>query len=411
MNKILIIGLHEFKIRVRSKWFLISTFGLPIIMITLSVLSGYIAGSGMGSSVKHYGILDETGFYGKAVADDLQEHYQDESQALYAFQVETGPAETNRAVFDTLVTDGTLDGYFLIPGDVAKILAVSFYSKKVGAFKDISRFERVFNRILVQKNVKNYNLDSTLVQTLMARADVNSFELGKTDKLSGSQEFFRYMAPFAFLFLLFMGVFMGAQMLMRGIIEERSNRVIEVMLSVANYNEVMAGKILGLAGLGISQSLFYLVVLAGVGGYYGVNLVNSMMVILFLAYFILGYLWWAAVFMAIGSLFDSEQDAQQAVSFVSILAVVPMMLWTLVIESPNSPLVNVLTYIPIFTPYFMIMKLAVNAASPFQVGVTLLVMTIAVYYTMRVAGKVFRTAILLYGKRATLPEIVRWIRN
>jgi len=208
-----------------------------------------------------------------------------------------------------------------------------------------------------------------------------------------------------------MGVFMGAQMLMRGIIEERSNRVIEVMLSVANYNEVMAGKILGMAGLGISQSLFYLIVLAGVGGYYGVNLINSMMVILFLAYFILGYLWWAAVFMAIGSLFDSEQDAQQAVSFISILAVIPMMLWTLVIDSPNSTLVNVLTYIPIFTPYFMIMKLASGAASAFQIGTTLLIMLVAVYYTMRVAGKVFKTAILLYGKRITLPEIIRWIRN
>ncbi|PJA51565.1 MAG: hypothetical protein CO167_13370, partial [Candidatus Marinimicrobia bacterium CG_4_9_14_3_um_filter_48_9] len=371
----------------------------------------YVAGSGIGSSVKHYGVLDETGIYGKSVAADLEQQYKDGDEGLYAFQVETDVSESNRAVFDTLVTEGSLDGYFLIPGDVAKTLVVSFYSKKVGAFRDVSRFERVFNRLLVQNNVKNYNLDSTIVKTLMARAEVNSFELGKTDKLSGSQEFFRYMAPFAFLFLLFMGVFMGAQMLMRGIIEERSNRVIEVMLSVANYNEVMAGKILGMAGLGISQSLFYLIVLAGVGGYYGVNLINSMMVILFLAYFILGYLWWAAVFMAIGSLFDSEQDAQQAVSFISILAVVPMMLWTLVIESPNSTLVNVLTYIPIFTPYFMIMKLAVNAASAFQIGTTLLIMLVAVYYTMRVAGKVFKTAILLYGKRITLPEIIRWIRN
>ena len=411
MKKIWIIGLHEFRIRVRSKWFLISTFGLPIIIISLSLVSGYVAGSGIGSSVKHYGVLDETGIYGKSVAADLEQQYKDGDEGLYAFQVETDVSESNRAVFDTLVTEGSLDGYFLIPGDVAKTLVVSFYSKKVGAFRDVSRFERVFNRLLVRNNVKNYNLDSTIVKTLMARAEVNSFELGKTDKLSGSQEFFRYMAPFAFLFLLFMGVFMGAQMLMRGIIEERSNRVIEVMLSVANYNEVMAGKILGMAGLGISQSLFYLIVLAGVGGYYGVNLINSMMVILFLAYFILGYLWWAAVFMAIGSLFDSEQDAQQAVSFISILAVVPMMLWTLVIDSPNSTLVNVLTYIPIFTPYFMIMKLAVNAASAFQIGTTLLIMLVAVYYTMRVAGKVFKTAILLYGKRITLPEIIRWIRN
>jgi len=411
MNKIITIALHEFKIRVRSKWFLISTFGLPLIIISLSLLSGFIAGSGIGGSTKLYGIIDETGQYGQTISNDLQKNYTNDGIPLYRFQIENQPLEQIKTSFDTLVTEGSLDGYFVIPGDIKDSLVVNFYSKKVGAFRDVSRFERALNRLLVENNVKTYNLDSTIVQALMSRAEVNSYELGNENKLSGGQEFFRYMAPFAFLFLLFMGVFMGAQLLMRGIIEERSNRVIEVMLSVANYNELMAGKIIGLAGLGISQSLFYLAVLAGVGAYYGVNLVNSMMVVLFLAYFILGYLWWAAVFMAIGSLFDSEQDAQQAVSFISILAVVPMMLWTVVIESPNSTLVNVLSYIPIFTPYFMIMKLAVHAASPLQIAVTLFVMTIAVYYTMRIAGKVFRTAILLYGKRITLPEILRWIRS
>ncbi|HCW77139.1 MAG TPA: hypothetical protein DHU63_11465, partial [Candidatus Marinimicrobia bacterium] len=83
MKKIWIIGLHEFRIRVRSKWFLISTFGLPIIIISLSLVSGYVAGSGIGSSVKHYGVLDETGIYGKSVAADLEQQYKDGEEGLY----------------------------------------------------------------------------------------------------------------------------------------------------------------------------------------------------------------------------------------------------------------------------------------------------------------------------------------
>lgn len=411
MNKIIIIAWHEFRIRVRSKWFLISTFGLPLLIIGISLLSGYIAGSGLSLSEKHYGIIDEAGQYGTAISERLEQRFTSDGVPQYRFTIEEKPSEEIKDTFDTLVSDGNMDGYFIIPATIVDSMDVSFYSKQVGSFRDVSRFEKTLNDILLSQRVAAYGLDSTIVDILKARVNVSSYELGKADKLSGGQEFFRYMAPFAFLFLLFMGVFMGAQLLMRGIIEERSNRVIEMMLSVAHYNELMAGKIIGLAGLGISQSLLYLIVLAGVGSYYGVNLVDSAMVILFLVYFILGYLWWAALFMAIGSLFDSEQDAQQAVGFISMLAIVPIMLWTVVIESPNSTLVNVLSYIPIFTPYFMIMKLAVNAASPLQVAITLLIMVVAVYYTMRTAGKVFRTAILLYGKRITLPEIFRWIRS
>lgn len=411
MNKIFIIAWHEFKIRVRSKWFLISTFGLPLLIISISLLSGYIAGSGLGLSEKHYGILDETGQYGTAISEKLEKRYTTDGTPQYRFTIENSYSDEIRSAFDALVNDGNMDGYFIIPVHIADSMEVSFYSKQAGSFRDLSRFEKALNDILLSHRVAAFGLDSTMVEILKARVNVSSYELGKADKLSGGQEFFRYMAPFAFLFLLFMGVFMGAQLLMRGIIEERSNRVIEMMLSVAHYNELMAGKIIGLAGLGISQSLLYLIVLAGVGSYYGVSLVDSAMVILFLIYFILGYLWWAALFMAIGSLFDSEQDAQQAVGFISMLAVIPIMLWTVVIESPNSTLVNVLSYIPIFTPYFMIMKLAVSGASPLQVGITLIIMIVAVYYTMRMAGKVFRTAILLYGKRITLPEIFRWIRS
>ncbi len=411
MKNIITIAVHEFKIRVRSKWFLISTFGLPLIIIGLSLLSGYMAGSGANSEVKIYGIIDETGQYGQTLANNLARQYVTDNGPLYRFRVESEPLERLQADFDTLANDGSLDGYFVIPAKLTDSTSISFYSKRVGQFRDINRFERALNQLLIKEKAKQFNLDSTVVKNLLARVKVESYEIGRGQKLSSAQEAARYLGPFAFVFLLFMGVFMGAQLLMRGIIEERSNRVIEVLLSVVNYNELMAGKIIGLAGLGITQSFLYLFVISIVSQYFGVSIVNTNLILLFVAYFILGYLWWAALFMAIGSLFDSEQDAQQAVSFVSIFAVVPIMLWTLVIQSPNSTLVNILTYIPAFTPYFMIMKLAVHAAGPVQVGSTLVVMLIAVYYTMRIAGKVFRTAVLMYGKRITLPEIFRWIRN
>ena len=142
MKNIITIAVHEFKIRVRSKWFLISTFGLPLIIIGFSLLSGYMASSGANSEVKIYGIIDETGQYGQTLANNLARQYVTDNGPLYQFKVESEPLESLQADFDTLANDGFLDGYFVIPAKLTDSTSISFYSKKVGQFRDISRFER-----------------------------------------------------------------------------------------------------------------------------------------------------------------------------------------------------------------------------------------------------------------------------
>jgi len=112
----------------------------------------------------------------------------------------------------------------------------------------------------------------------------------------------------------------------------------------------------------------------------------------------------------VGALFDSEQEAQQAIQIITFIAIIPMVLWTLVIENPNSTLVNFLSYVPPVTPFFMMIKIAVGETTALQVATTILLMLISVYGSIRGAAKIFRTGILLYGKRITLPEIMRWIK-
>jgi len=197
---------------------------------------------------------------------------------------------------------------------------------------------------------------------------------------------------------------------MRSVLAERSNRLIEVLLSSVSPSELMSGKIVGLGLLGLTQLALYLIVGIGISNFKGLELFSSTNIVLFLIYFVFGYLLYAAIFAAIGALFDNEQDAQQAVSIFSLITVVPIFLASYVIANPQSVTTTVLSMIPIMTPFFMILRIGVLIPPLWEILTSLVLLIISVWMTMLAAGKIFRVAILIYGKRPTLPEIWQWVR-
>jgi ABC-2 type transport system permease protein len=131
---------------------------------------------------------------------------------------------------------------------------------------------------------------------------------------------------------------------------------------------------------------------------------------LFFAYFIPGFLMFAGFYAAVGSLFTSEQEAQQAMAFMSLIIVIPMFLIQPVIMNPEATYVNVLTYIPPLTPFLMMLKMNSTAVPIWQYALTIGELVLFAGLVIYAAGKVFSTSILLYGKRPTVPEILRWIK-
>ncbi|NLA22359.1 MAG: ABC transporter permease [Candidatus Marinimicrobia bacterium] len=172
----------------------------------------------------------------------------------------------------------------------------------------------------------------------------------------------------------------------------------------------MSGKILGLGLLGLTQLVLYLIVGIMISNFKSLELFSSINVVLFLVYFVLGYLFYAALFAAIGSLFDNEQDAQQAVSIFSLISVVPIFLASYVIANPQSLTTTILSFIPFITPYFMILRMGVIMPPLWEILMSLVVLAVSVWAAMLAAGKIFRVAILIYGKRPTFPEIWQWVR-
>lgn len=404
------IAWFEYYRRIRSKWFIIGTFGMPILILGISMFGGYLSGSGAGLETKYFGVIDESGYYGELLRDAMDERYKDEAEAPIDLALTTGRLDELQSQYDLLVEDNSLDGYFHIPLNFSEEPILRFYGKSSTNIRQTEVLEAELGQILTQERAQEMALSMEMVQQLMVNVDVEHYELGASEARETEELIASFIAPFVFMFLLFLGIFTGGQLLMRAVLEERSSRVMEVILSTVSYNDLMGGKILGLGMLGLTQSAIYLIAGAVAGAYYDLNIITLEISLLYLVYFVLGYLLYAGLYIGVGALFDSEQEAQQAIQIISFLAVIPIILWTLVLENPNSFIVNLLCYLPPVTPFFMMIKISVGATSLTQILATLVVMIVSVYLSIRMAAKLFKTGILLYGKRITLPEIIKWVK-
>lgn len=404
------IAWFEYRRRIRSKWFLIGTFGMPILVLGISLFTGYMAGAGAGIETKYFGIIDETTYYGEKLSMALDKRFEGDETPPFAVAIANGTFLSLQVQYDALVNDKSLDGYFVIPKDFATNPTIRNYSRSSSTFRSTIVIEAELKEILVKERSEALDLSQEVLDKIFLSIDVTNFDIGSSEAREAEELIADYIAPFIFMFLLFLGIFTGGQLLLRAVLEERSSRVIEVLLSTVSYNELMGGKILGLGLLGLTQSAIYLLGAFFAGSFYELSVINITIGLLYFTYFILGYLLYAGIYIGVGALFDSEQEAQQAIQIITFVAIIPMVLWTIVIENPNSTLVNILCYIPLVTPFFMMIKIAVNETSLLQISTTIFIMLISVYGSIRLAAKVFRTGILLYGKRITLPEIIKWIR-
>jgi len=404
------IAWFEYRRRIRSKWFILGTFGMPILILGISLATGYMAGAGAGIETKHFGLIDETAVYGDQLSTALDRRFADSESRPFEIAVSNGRFEDLQEQYDALVNDKTLDGYFVIPHDFFENPVLRNYSSFSSSMRSSDLLESELKSLLIKEKAERLALTQEVLDEIFFEVSIAHFEIGADEERETEELIADYIAPFIFMFLLFLGIFTGGQLLLRAVLEERSSRVIEVLLSTVSYNELMGGKILGLGLLGLTQSAIYLIAGFFAGAYYDLSILTPAVGLLYFVYFILGYLLYAGIYIGVGALFDSEQEAQQAIQIITFVAVIPMILWTLVIENPNSDLVNILSYIPLVTPFFMMIKIAVGETSNLQVITTILIMMVSVYGSIRLAAKVFRTGILLYGKRITLPEIIRWIR-
>lgn len=411
MTDILKIAKWEYIERIKSRWFIFSTLLFPLLIILISILPALLI-SKTAPEFKRYGIIDQSGIIYEKFNKLLQEKYKlkDGKPNYELLLIKEKDLESSKFVGDELIKSKNIKGYFVIEKDILISGKAEYYTENLIGFMDLARLENTLSAVVKRQRMINENIDPLLVAKIDRHIELKKFEIKKSGEKFEKDEFSAFFTPMIFVLILFMTIFISGQLLMRSVLAERTNRVVEMLISSVTPTDLMGGKILGLGSLGLTQMFFYLITGIGISAYRGMGIFNIDNVLYFLIYFILGYLLWAAIFATIGTIFSSEHEAQQAVGIFSLIGVLPIVLLSVAIQNPESTLIRILTFLPPVTPFFMIMRIGISTPGNIEIISTIVILVLSVLISIKIAGRIFQTAILMYGKRPTVPEIFRWLK-
>lgn len=410
--KYLQVAKWEFMEKVKSKAFIISLVLMPLIMVVFGVLPGLLASKPDDKAIT-IGVIDETGQILQPLSARLDEKYKlPDGRPNYIVRnlKEDISAEQQKARAIKLINEKQMEGYFTIPSTVYDSGKVEYRAENVGNIRVSERFSRTIEEVIVEHRLTGRGLNPADIKKLMASIDVKALKVSeKGEKESGFLETFA-SAYIVIMMLMFL-VMTSGQLLIRSVVEEKSNRVIEILLSSCSARDLMVGKILGLSGLGILQMMIWGAIGLGLALKSGANIFELEVVLLALVYVVLGYFFYSAIFVAAGSPVTTEQEAQQITSYVSLVLVFPMVLMVPAMQNPDSPMIRILSFIPLLTPAFMMLRVSIQMPPLWEILTTIGILLASAVLMMWVAGKIFRVAILVYGKRPTIPELIRWIKT
>jgi len=200
-------------------------------------------------------------------------------------------------------------------------------------------------------------------------------------------------------------------MLVRSLIEEKSNRLIEILISSCTSEELLAGKILGLSALGLTQILIWSLIGVGLAGSSVIPSEAFENVLPMLLYFVLGFIFYTTIFVGIGSIVSTEQEAQQITTYISLILVLPIVFVVPAIQNPDSIMVKVLSYIPLTIPSIMLLRFKIETVPLTDIFITLSIMILSIIITLKLSAKIFRIGILSYGKKPSVKELIHWLKE
>lgn len=272
--------------------------------------------------------------------------------------------------------------------------------------------EKQIDSAIVDARLKTASYDPKQIRNLMKSPIADSTAVTKQGERSAGNPLTGMLLPFAFMFLLWVGTFSAGQYLLVSTIEEKSNRVMEVLLSAVSPTQLMTGKIVGQMAVGLSILLAY--GLLGGGAlliFKQSHLLDLRLAGLLVIYFFIAFFLIASMMAAIGSAVSSIQEAQSLMMPVMLVLILPMVLWMPLQRNPNSLFAVILSFLPPVSPFVMVLRMAGSEKVPgWQIGGSIVVGAISAAAAVWLAAKIFRVGALMYGKPPSLVGLIKWVR-
>ncbi len=421
LHRIVAIVRREYLERIRTRAFWVSTLLVPLFMGAMMVIPAWLAERGGGEFT--VAVLDLSGRFAGPVKAEVEKRLasSDEKLSVHLAIVDPGAdPEATREALKGRVQKGEFDGLLVLPAGLPDQGEPEYLAPNVAAFKLLMILERSVNDALVADRLTRAGLDPEKVSELTRRVDLKTFKLGKKGEET-RDEGQGFLLSYGFMLIIYMSVLMYGIYVMRGVLEEKTNRIVEVVIATVKPFELMLGKILGIGAVGLTQFSLWGIALAAITapgamaalGFAGVELPSlpPLLLVFFVVFFVLGFLLYGTLYAGIGAAFDTEQEAQNFQTLVTLMLVVPLVLMVQILNQPDGTLSVVLSLVPFFAPMLMFLRMTLTPVPAWQLAAAVAGLLAAIVACAWVVGKIYRVGILMHGSKPTFKDMVRWVRE
>ncbi len=424
-SKLDTIVAREYLERVRSKWFLIATLLGPILMGLLMILPAIMAQRERHLESGVIRIIDSTpDSVGTVIASMLRGGLMgDASKADYLHVPPGRDVTTSLAQATQAVISGRLLGYLEIDPASMDQGKLHYAGRNTTSLLAMQQLERSVNRAVLQKTLQRNGLDADRSESVAAmQVRVETERLSSRGR--GGSGTIGVIFAIAIAMTLYLTIFIHGSAVMRGVLEEKQSRVAEVVLSSVRSDTLLLGKVVGIGGVGVTQLITWVVIATGMmyvrepllarfgipSAGFSLPEMNLTMGIVIVLTFLLGFLFYAALFAMVGAVVSTEQDAQQAQMPVVLLLVLTISTVQGILTNPDGGMARVLTIIPFSAPIILPLRLSLTPLADSEVVASLVTLGLSAIGATFVASRLYRVGILMYGKRPTLREAWHWMR-
>jgi ABC-2 type transport system permease protein len=427
MEKLKAIIKREYLIRVRSRGFLFGTVASPLILILYMTVPALMVK--MSSHQTHQiALLDQ---FGDEVLcqriEQLLTRHNDETRVAekqgetdrYEVRREQAatPAEfaAKQKLLNEQLENGQLTAYIVLPPDALQQKNLPYFAKNVGDLTTKGRVNDAVNDGIIERRMAIAGLDASRVNDLSRSVDLDT--INRQGQREEGQTFF---LTFGMVMAIYVSILVYGITVMRGVIEEKQWRIIEVLLSSVKPIQLMLGKLIGIGMVGLTQFAVWaatasLLSVLGTMPFLGSGKIplpslSPMLLFFFVLYFLLGYFLYATLYAMVGAIVSNEEDGQQMQIPVTMTIVIPIMISALVMQDPNSLTSTLLSFVPFFSPILMFMRISFQTPPAWQIALSIVLMLATIGALLWLAAKIYRVGVLMYGKRPTLPEVARWLK-
>jgi ABC-2 type transport system permease protein len=399
--------------QVRGRAFRMTTVGLPAVF-ALIIGVGYLSSLGLGAN-RHMAVAASD----PVLAAEIRNQLVDNKDAKATVDVVAPATPEQRALLVKQVQSKTLDGVLSVQTPSGGTPSATYTSQSAGDFITMDRLKSALNHAMLDERLTAGGMKRNAADALVNGVSIETFQAKKDGSVVRSSAEASFWKGYVMAFLLSMTTMIYGMNVARSIIQEKTSRIFEVMLAIAKPDDLLAGKLIGVGAVGLTQIAIWLVAGAAIlfSPFAAALLTGDLAVhftwteaVLFPVYFVLGYLLYSSLFAGLAATCETEQELQMYMPLAAAPTWLSFALILLVINDSNSFWSVAASLFPPTAPVIMFLRMASEIPPVWEFAASIGLLLASIFAVLWFSTRLYRVGILMYGKRATLPELIRWLR-